>query len=111
MWITISLACPRSAARRRSAALVYRRPRPQDYHRRTRTEAGDRNARLLLLLPERQQSLRRRAADHAGDADFDLTERCRRNAAERDGANADLAPEVEIAARIRALGFHVVDRG
>jgi len=53
--------------------------------------------RLLLLFPERQQALRRRAADDAGNADRDLPQRRRRDAAERDRADADLPPEIEIA--------------
>src|SRR5277367_5900962 len=67
--------------------------------------------RSLLLFPERQQALRRRAADHAGDADRDLAQCCRRDAAERNGADADLTPEVEIAPRVRALGLELIDRG
>jgi hypothetical protein len=35
---------------------------------------------LLLLLPERQQSLRCRTADYAGDADRDLPQRHRKGA-------------------------------
>src|SRR5207248_8670536 len=65
----------------------------------------------LLLFPERQQALRGGTADHAGDADCDLPQRCRRNAAERDRANADLTPEVEIAPRVRTLGLELFDRG
>src|SRR6185437_11945604 len=53
---------------------------------------------LLLLLPERQQPLAGGATDHAGDSDRDGAQRCRRDAAERDRADADLAPEVQIAA-------------
>src|SRR3984885_14458989 len=70
-----------------------------------------RRKELLLLLPERQQALAGGAADHAGDADRHRTERCRRDAAERDRADADLAPEIEIAARVRALRLEFIDRG
>src|SRR6266481_7876218 len=62
---------------------------------------------LLLLFPERQQTLRRRASDHAGNADRDLPKRRRRDAAERERADADLAPEVEVAPAIRALGLEL----
>src|SRR5712675_2334630 len=67
--------------------------------------------RLLLLFPERQKALRGRAADHAGDADRDLPQRRSRHAAERDRADADLSPEIEIAPRIRPLGLEFVDGG
>jgi len=49
---------------------------------------------LLLLFPERQQALRRRAADHAGNTDRDLPQRRRRNTTERNRADADLTPEI-----------------
>src|SRR5258708_36072416 len=67
--------------------------------------------RSLLLFPERQQALRRRATDHAGDADRDLAEGGRRDAAERDRADADLTPEIEIAPGILALGIELFQRG
>src|SRR5882757_6598528 len=56
--------------------------------------------KLLVVFPERQQALRGRAADHAGDADRDLPQRRSRHAAERDRTDADLSPEIEIAPRI-----------
>src|SRR5689334_18864692 len=65
---------------------------------------------LLLLFPERQQALRRRTTDHTGDADLDLAERRGRDAAERNRADADLSPEIEIAPRVRPLGFELLDR-
>src|ERR1700674_2184945 len=65
----------------------------------------------LLLLPERQQPLRGRTADHAGNADRDLAKRRRRNATERDRSDADLAPEVEVAPRVGALGLELIHRG
>src|SRR3954451_24321249 len=75
--------------------------------------AGGRHAAgrsLLVLLPERQQALRGGASDHAGDADGHLPERGRGNAAQPPRADADLAPEVEIAPRVRSLGLEVFYR-
>src|SRR5579871_4329771 len=66
---------------------------------------------LLLLFPERQKTLRRRAADHAGDADLNLPQGGGRNAAERESTDADLAPEIEITSRVRALGLQLFDGG
>src|SRR6266851_6253442 len=66
---------------------------------------------LLLLFPEGQQALRRRASDHAGNADRDLPKRRRGNASERERADADLAPEVEVAPAIRALGLELFHGG
>ncbi len=68
-------------------------------------------AALLLLFPERQQPLRGRASDHAGDTDRHLPQRRGRNAAQRHGADADLAPEVEVAPLVRALALEVVNGG
>src|ERR1700712_1729904 len=62
----------------------------------------------LLLLPERQQSLRGRASDHARNAYCHLSQRRRRDATKRDRADADLSPEVEIAPAVRALGLELV---
>ena len=53
---------------------------------------------LLLLLPKRQQSLRRRSADNTRNTDRDLAKRGCRDAAERNGADTNLAPEVKVAA-------------
>lgn len=66
---------------------------------RIRPPYADRNG-LLLLLPEREQPLRRRAADHTGNADLDLAQRRRGNAAQRERADTDLAPEIEVAPRV-----------
>src|SRR3954469_11489269 len=66
---------------------------------------------LLLLLPERQQSLRCRTADYAGDADRDLPQRSRRDATERDRADTDLSPEAEVAAAIGALDLEFIHGG
>src|ERR1700736_1425437 len=65
----------------------------------------------LLLFPERQQSLRSRATDHAGDPNRDLAKRSGRDAAERDRADADLAPEVEVAPGGGAFGLEFIHRG
>src|SRR6195256_7002137 len=65
----------------------------------------------LLLFPEGQQALRGGAADHAGDADRDLAKRRRRDAAQRNRADPDLTPEVEIAPAIRALGLELFHGG
>src|SRR5579872_2172883 len=66
---------------------------------------------LLLLFPERQQPLAGRAADHAGNADRDRAHRRGRDAAERNRADADLAPEIEVAPRIRSFCLQFLDRG
>src|ERR1700761_4645078 len=66
---------------------------------------------LLVLFPERQQSLRGRTADHAGNTDRALAQGRGGDAAQRDRADADLAPEIEIAPGVRALGLEFVDRG
>src|SRR4051794_10476444 len=67
--------------------------------------------RLLLFFPERQQALRRRTADHAGNADRDLSESRCRDAAERDRTDAHLAPEVQITPRVRPLCLELLDGG
>src|ERR1700694_5858977 len=64
----------------------------------------------LLFLPERQQPLRGRTADHAGNTDRDLAKRGGRDAAERDRADADLTPEVEVAPRVGTLGLEFFHR-
>src|ERR1700760_602259 len=64
----------------------------------------------LLFFPERQQPLRSRASDHAGNSDRDLPQRSRRNAAQRHRADPDLSPEIQIAPSIRALGLEFIDR-
>src|SRR5579863_2390831 len=83
------------------------------YCGRLRAQLSDRRPlRLLLLLfPERQQPLAGRAADHAGNADRDRAHRRGRDAAERNRADADLAPEIEVAPRIRAFRLQFFDRG
>jgi hypothetical protein len=54
--------------------------------------------------------LRSGASYHAGYTDGNLAEGCRRHAAERDHADADLAPQIQIAARVRSLGLELFDR-
>ena len=66
---------------------------------------------LLLFLPERQQALRGRAADHAGNSHRHLAEGRRRDAAERERADTHLPPEIDIAPRLRPLGLELFDRG
>ena len=46
----------------------------------------------LLLFPEGQQALRRRAADHTGNADRDLAQCRGRDAADGNRTDADLTP-------------------
>src|SRR5258705_9331757 len=72
---------------------------------------GPRKLSSLLFFPEGQEALRRRAADHAGDADRYLAKRRSGHAAECDSADADLAPEAEIAPAIGALGLEFFHSG
>src|SRR6185436_11778105 len=67
--------------------------------------------RLLLLFPERQQALRRRTADHAGNPDRNLSKSRRRDAAQRNRPDTDLASEVQIAPRVRTLRLEFLDGG
>src|ERR1700730_10297992 len=75
----------------------HRRPGRRHARRFPGALAAANRGSLLLLFPERQQALRCLATDDAGDTNRDLAEGCRRDAAERDRADADLAPEVEVA--------------
>src|SRR5260370_38564541 len=52
----------------------------------------------------------RRPADDARNAELDLAERRGRDAAERHGALADLAPERDVALITRALALELLDR-
>src|SRR5947207_13578608 len=66
---------------------------------------------LLLLFPEAERRRRRRAADHAGQAELDLAERGCGDAADRKRADTDLAPGREVAFVARPLALELLDRG
>src|SRR5882672_12201263 len=71
----------------------------------------DRRRSSLLRVPQAQPGRGERAADHARNAELDLPDRGGRDAAERQRALADLAPERDVALVARALALELVDRG